>query len=91
MEKKLIGKVSELERDEIQVLFERKNSLIELFKIVDIDNEALYNKIVADMGKTTSKLQAWWDEKSLAYKWESLLKHRWEINFESCEIFLVEG
>ena len=41
MERKLIGSVSEQERDEIRTLFERKNGLNELFKVLDAENEAL--------------------------------------------------
>ena len=44
MERRLIGSVSEQERDEIRTLFERKNGLNELFKVLDAENEALYNK-----------------------------------------------
>jgi len=90
MEKKLIGKVTEAERDEIRMLFERKNALTELFKTVDVSKDELYDKIVVDMGKTASKFQTWWDEKSLTYQWESLSNHRWEIDFNTCQIYLAE-
>ena len=42
--KKLIGKVTEEEKKEIQTLFERKNGLNELAKILTADNELLYEK-----------------------------------------------
>ena len=64
MERRLIGSVSEQERDEIRTLFERKNGLNELFKVLDAENEALYNKLVADMSVTATKFQSWWDEKA---------------------------
>ena len=90
MERKLIGSVSEQERDEIRTLFERKNGLSELFKVLDAENEALYNKLVADMSITATKFQSWWDEKAQKYRWDSLPDHRWEIDFDTCEIFLVK-
>ena len=40
--KKIIGKVSAEEKDAIQALFERKNGLSELAKILTADNSELY-------------------------------------------------
>lgn len=59
MVKKLIGHVSAEERDEIRRLFERRNGLNELAKIVTADNAELYEKLVTDMGKTQSLFQSW--------------------------------
>lgn len=87
--KKNVGCVTPEERDEIQKLFERKNGLTELAKILTIDNGELYEKLVKDMGDTSTKFQKWWDEKSKLYGWESHPKGNWEINFQTCEIYLV--
>jgi len=87
--KKVIGKVTEIERNEIKNLFERKNGLSELFKIVDEENLKLYNKIVTDMGKTSYEFQEWWDEKSKQYNWESEEGSSWEIDFDNCNIYLM--
>ena len=90
-EKILIGKVTSFERDEIKSLHERKNGLSELFKSINLlDNEPLYEKIIIDMGDTTTKFQKWWDTHSQAYKWENKDGDGWEINFDTCEIFLVK-
>lgn len=86
--KKIVGTVTIEERDEIQSLFERKNGLIELAKIIDNSNE-LYEKLVADMGNTSTKFQQWWDNMSTKYNWESVENGNWEINFETCDIYLV--
>jgi len=86
-----IGKVTESERDEIKNLFERKNGLTELFKIVTIDNNTLYDKVVQDMGTTATKFQAWWDNKSKQYNWASKEGYSWEIDFETSEIFLSKN
>ena len=88
--KKIVGCVTPEQRDEIQRLFERKNSLTELFPIVDPNNQALYDKVVADMAATTAKFQKWWDDRAEEYHWESSPDGKWEINFETCEIFLGE-
>lgn len=62
--KKVISKVTPEERDEIQKLFERKNGLNELARILTSDNEDLYEKIVKDLGETTTKYQNWWTRMS---------------------------
>ncbi|MDR3287723.1 MAG: CXXX repeat peptide modification system protein [Prevotellaceae bacterium] len=87
--KKAVGQVSEEEKNEIQTLFERKNGLIELSKILNADNESLYEKLVKDMGETNSHFQKWWDDMSTKYNWENHPKGNWEINFTTNEIFLI--
>ena len=87
--RKLIGQVTEEERNEIQTLFERRNGLNELAKIVTADNTDLYEKLVKDLGETGTKFQQWWDSMADKYQWESIEGGNWEINFETCEIYLV--
>lgn len=87
--KKLVGQVTLEEKNEIQMLFERRNGLNELAKILSADNTELYEKLVRDMGETGTKFQQWWDSMSQKYNWESVDGGNWEINFETCEIFLV--
>ncbi len=91
MIRKLVGSVTEQERDEIQTLFERRNGLNELAKILTADNEALYEKLVKDMGETGTRFQNWWDTMAQKYQWENTPNGSWEINFDTCEIFLVDG
>ncbi len=87
--KKLIGKVTPEERNEIQTLFERRNGLNELANILTSDNEELYEKLVKDLGDTGIKFQNWWDRMAEKYQWESAENSSWEINFDTCEIYLV--
>lgn len=89
MIKKIIGQVTEEEKKEIQTLFERRNGLNELAKIVTVDNTDLYEKLVKDIGETGTKFQNWWDRMSQKYRWESSENGNWEINFDTCEIYLV--
>lgn len=89
MIKKLVGQVTVEEKNEIQTLFERRNGLNELAKILSADNAELYEKLVADMGETGTKFQNWWDSMAQKYQWESAPNGNWEINFETCEINLV--
>jgi CXXX repeat modification system protein len=90
IKKNAVGKVTESEKDEIKFLFERKNGLNELFKSLNDPSHSLYDRIVQDMGVTSTKFQKWWDEMSSKYKWKGAKEHHWEINFDTCEIYLVK-
>lgn len=87
--KKIISRVTEEEKNEIQALFERRNGLNELSQILTVENEALYEKLVKDLGETGAKFQGWWNRMGEKYNWESAEDGNWEINFETCEIYLV--
>ena len=89
--KKLVGQVTVEEKNEIQTLFERRNGLNELAKILTPENEALYQKLVKDMGETGTKFQQWWDNMAVKYQWESVDSGNWEINFDTCEIYLNDN
>ena len=90
----VVGKVSPKERDEMQALYERKNGLLELIQSLStngsgmLDNDAFYEKVVADLGRTTTLSRKWWDEKSKAYRWPGKPGWQWSIDFESCQISL---
>lgn len=87
--RKVIGQVTAEERDEIQRFFERRNGLNELAKILTSDNEELYERLVNDIGETSTKFQNWWNAMAKKYQWESHTEGHWEINFNTCEIILV--
>lgn len=87
--RKLVGHVSESERDEIRALFERKNGLVELAKILSSDNPELYNKLVSDLGETSTLFQNWWNNMGAKYNWTSVPDGKWEIDFNDCAIYLI--
>lgn len=89
--KKLVGQVTVEEKNEIQTLFERRNGLNELAKILTPDNETLYEKLIKDMGETGLKFQNWWDRMVQKYQWESTPTGNWEIDFETCNIYLTDN
>lgn len=89
MNKKLVGQVTPEEKNEILTLFERRNGLNELAKILTADNSELYEKLVKDLGDTGTKFQGWWNRMAEKYQWESAEDGNWEISFDTCEIFLV--
>lgn len=87
--KKVVGQVSELEKREIQILFERRNGLNELAKILTADNTELYERLIKDLDETSIKFQKWWNQMSEKYQWESIDGGNWEIDFDTCEIYLI--
>ena len=87
--RKEVGCVTEQERDEIQSLFERRNGLNELAQILTADNEDLYNRLVKDLGETSTKFQNWWNRMETKYNWEGAENGHWEIDFNDCTIYLV--
>lgn len=87
--KKIVGQVTEEEKNEIQHLFERRNGLNELIKILDVSNTELYEKVVADLGTTSTRFQNWWDRMLEKYDWEEAEGGHWEIDFNTCEISLI--
>lgn len=91
MVKRIIGQVNADEKNEIQSLFERRNGLNELAKILSPENKELYEKLVKDMGETSTRFQNWWDRMAQKYQWEGMDGGNWEINFDTCEIYLVGG
>lgn len=89
MNKNIIGRVTEQERNEIQSLFERRNGLTELAKILTADNAELYERLIKDMGETSTKFQQWWNRMGEKYQWESTDNGNWEIDFNDCTIYLI--
>lgn len=89
MSKKIVGWVSADERDEINTLFERLNSLYELSLIVNPDEKELYEKLQNDQKNTQEKFDQWWQRMVSMYNWEASEHGNWEINFETREIYLI--
>lgn len=89
MSKTKVGQVTEEEKKCIQTLFERRNGLNELAKIISAENDNLYERFVKDLGETSAKFQQWWDDMYAKYEWKSSDGGNWEIDFQTNEIFLV--
>jgi CXXX repeat modification system protein len=88
------GKVTIEERDEIKKLFQRKTALAELFaplaKLEDAALDRLYEKVIIDIGKTSTEFHNWWEQKAKQYAWDSIDGGNWRIDFDTCEVFLVQ-
>ena len=89
--RKLVGQVTTEEKNEILSLFERRNGLNELAKILTAENEILCEKLVKDMGDTGLKFQNWWNRMGEKYQWESIEGSNWEIDFDTCNIYLTDN
>jgi CXXX repeat modification system protein len=90
----VVGKVGPKERDEIRALFERRNGLLELVQSLAqngsglLDNTVFYEKVIADLGRTKTRFQKWWDDKAKAYGWQGKPGWQWSIDFDTCQISL---
>ncbi len=87
--KKEVGQVTPEEAATIRDLFERRNGLAELAKILPAENNELYEKLIKDISVTAANFQQWWDTTSTRYGWESDENGNWEINFQTNKIYLV--
>jgi CXXX repeat modification system protein len=93
-ERRKIGAVTPEERDEIKALFERKNAISELLRaLAESDCEELsysniYDRMVEDLDEVATRSQGWWDEKSVKYDWEKFKGCSWNIDFNTCDIYL---
>ncbi|MCR3759780.1 CXXX repeat peptide modification system protein [Clostridium felsineum] len=91
-----VGIITTEEKEEIEVLYERKLALEELAMTLDnpeFDKNSrskIYERIIEDLGKSKVEFECWWEEKSKKYQWKSIEGYQWKINFETREIFLVE-
>ena len=61
----------------------------ELAKNLTADNTELYERLIKDLGETSIKFQKWWNQMSEKYQWESIDGGNWEIDFDTCEIYLI--
>ena len=92
--RQVVGKVTPAERDEIKILFERKNGLTELFRSLlnvnpaELEASGLYDRLVKDMGEVSTRFQSWWDSMGRKHEWQSISGYHWEIDFDTCDIYL---
>lgn len=92
-----LGKITPEERDEIKILFERKNGLVELAKALsgmsrqELEASGLYDKVTQDIGRASTQFQGWFDKTSRKYGWENRPGHRWEVDFDTCTVSIRRG
>lgn len=94
MLKEKIGTVTGTEKEQIEKLYERKIALNELLLTLNNPNMSeelrnnLYEKVVADIGKTKVQFDKWWSDMMEKYRWKSVEGGNWEIDFKTNDIYL---
>ena len=85
-----VGVVTPEERDQIRTLYERKSGLIELVIALSERDELtpIYEKVISDLGRTKMRFSEWWQDTAKKYDWKKDPEGKWEIDFETCEIYL---
>jgi CXXX repeat modification system protein len=90
--KKNLGKVTSKERDTIRELYERRNALMELLKALSNfekkEADYLYEKLIKDLSQVNAKYHDWWQQVSQKYHWENTEGMHWEVEFDTCTVFL---
>lgn len=91
--KKLLGKVTNEEKEQVMAISRRRSALHELFATLGNEaatpNDALYERIVADIGETNQKLKDWWSATAKAHDWSFSEKDIWQVEYESNELYLI--
>lgn len=88
-----VGFVTEEEKRTVEKLYERKLALGELMQTINtpsLSNEhknEIYEKVLADMGKTAAEFNSWWNNMASKYKWKSSEECQWHIDFKTNEIY----
>lgn len=96
MSREIVGIVTEEEKNEVMMLFERKIGIEELSAILESDllsdekKEIMLDKMVSELGKVKLNLQAWWDKMFEKYNWKSVEGYSWNIDFQTREIILTK-
>jgi CXXX repeat modification system protein len=95
MNQTYVGRVTEAEKKEILKLHERRLALAELLLtlntyVSETEKEEIYEKVVADAGKTRKLFDEWWSRTASKYGWASN-RTGWVIQFDTGEIFLKNG
>ena len=91
----VVGRVTEEEKNEILIIFERKLGIEELTTTIESDwlslnaKEVLQDKMIAELDKTKLNMQIWWDKMYEKYQWKIVNGHEWHIDFSTREIFLI--
>ncbi|AUN02486.1 CXXX repeat peptide modification system protein [Clostridium botulinum] len=94
---KKVGMVTEIEKNEILSIFERRNALKELQMTLEQNSleslieDTLDHKVRRDLENMEKIFQGWWQDKGEKYQWESIENGEWEINFKTHEIYLKES
>jgi len=85
---KIVGKVSEVEKEEILDLYEKKLALENLLKIFDSKEEENFQALFDKYVQINKTFEMWWSEKGQKYNWSGSENGYWSIDFDTCQIIL---
>ncbi len=85
---KIVGLITEDEKQSIREINSRKVALEELLLILQKDDE-LYLQVSQDLQETMIKYQEWWDINYHKYQWEKGAGN-WKIMFDTNEVIIEE-
>lgn len=90
-----IGFISNDECEEIKNLHTQKETLLDVFNslatsgISDTSKEEIYNRLLKDIAQQRLQISEWWKVTSQKYHWQARKDGKWQINYDSREVFLV--
>lgn len=84
--RKIVGKVTEDEKNIIKSINNHKRSLEELLLILQKGDD-VYKKVISELDETKQKYQEWWNLNYQKYHWEKG-NNEWTILFETNEIVI---
>ncbi len=90
-----VGRVSDEEKKELVILYERKMAMEELEESLErtdlTESEFLQmkSKFKEEKPKTIYDFNKWWQDKAEKYKWDKKDHGQWTIDFETNDIFLL--
>lgn len=88
--KKIVGQITAEECQAIQALFNRRNALSDVSKVINASNDALYQRLIADIAENEKNFHEWWAATAEKYQWELTETGHWEIDFATYHIYLVD-
>ena len=86
-----LGCVSGEEIKKLEVIFRRKQALIELYKSSGANDPQLRLQIMDDLSVTNRAMSNWWEETAEAHNWQYKETDRWNADFDTCIVSLSSG
>ena len=87
--KKQLAIVSQLESDEIKVIYAHLTSLKELEYLISSVSKEVFDSYHQDLKKTNQEYQEWWVKISAKYNLPVFEEKNWEFDFRTNTIFLL--
>jgi len=96
MEKTLVGKVTDLEKENIENLYERMNSLHSLSLTLAANNDLfleksyMADKIISDLAHTQTEFNKWWDFIADKYNLDRTVMPSYHVDFSDGSLYCLK-